>query len=385
MIPKIAVYAICKDEAANVSAFLANVKHADQVVLLDTGSSDETPQLIVSESKKLGVNVTYDEVLVDPFSFSIARNMAMNLVEKDIEYMLFLDLDERLSDGWKDKLCSALQSVADQVSKPTSVNLEMIFSRDDQGNPVHVYEQMKVHTRDYKWMYSCHEVLVENNPKATFLTCRCKDVKVTHLKDESKPRSSYLSMLENDVGSIGDQRSLYYYGRELYYNERYEDAIVLMTAAVESKKAWKAQTAMSYAIMADCYAALGQQELVIPSLYNAALLNPMHPDHWYDLGFFYYEIGQYHLAIGYMTRAILLAQEGNRTTDYVITDLSKVGWKAHDVLATCYYQLNLISNYINHCATAYKLNPTDSRILSNFNDMVQTYGIKEDENDLSES
>lgn len=379
MTPKIAVYAICKDEAANVAAFLSNVAQADQVVLLDTGSSDDTPQLIVSESAKQGINVTYDEVLIEPFSFSIARNMAMELVSDSIDYMLFLDMDERLTDNWKDTLISCIESVTDQVAKPSNVMLEMIFSKDAEGNPVHVYDQMKVHTKEYTWKYSCHEVLMQINPELNLLSAKCRDVKVTHHKDEDKPRSSYLELLQADAVSIGDQRSYYYYGRELYYEGRYSDAIDVLGEAIRSPNPWAAQTAMSYSLLADCYLELDNSELALPSLYNAAMTNPMHPDHWFDLGYFYYSLNQHHLAIGYLRRTLALEEDGLRTSDYVITDLSKVGWQAHDILANSYYILKDIPNYINHCATAYKLNPSNQRILSNFNDMVAQYGIKQDE------
>ena len=40
--PKIAVYAICKNESAFVKRFYDSVKDADYIVVLDTGSEDET-------------------------------------------------------------------------------------------------------------------------------------------------------------------------------------------------------------------------------------------------------------------------------------------------------------------------------------------------------
>lgn len=382
MVPKIAVYAICKDEAANVAAFLSNVAQADEIILLDTGSVDETPQLIAASNLP---NIKYDEVILEPFSFSIARNMAMQMVSNNIDYLLFLDLDERLSEDWKQTLINSITSVTEQVAKPSSVMVEMIFSTDSEGNPVHVYDQMKVHTKEYKWEYSCHEVLMQVNPDAKLLNCKCRDVKVTHLKDPNKPRTSYLDLLQVDAINIGDQRALYYYGRELFYEGDYSSAIEVFNEALDSHRSWNAQTAMAYTFLGECYAELDNSEMSLPSFYNAALHNPMHPDHWFDLGYFYYSIKQYHLAIGYCTRAVLLSQEGKATDNYVITDLTKSGWQAHDILATSYYQIGDIQNYLVHCSTAYKLNPGNARILSNFKDMVAQYGIASDEDTTSDT
>ena len=39
---KIYVYAICKNEAQFVSRYMASMREADQVIVLDTGSTDDT-------------------------------------------------------------------------------------------------------------------------------------------------------------------------------------------------------------------------------------------------------------------------------------------------------------------------------------------------------
>jgi len=39
---KICVYAICKNEAAPINAWLDNMSEADYIVILDTGSTDDS-------------------------------------------------------------------------------------------------------------------------------------------------------------------------------------------------------------------------------------------------------------------------------------------------------------------------------------------------------
>ena len=48
---KVSVYAICKNEEKFVSRWVESMKEADEIYVLDTGSTDNT-------IKKLGVNVT---------------------------------------------------------------------------------------------------------------------------------------------------------------------------------------------------------------------------------------------------------------------------------------------------------------------------------------
>ena len=52
---KIAVYAICKNEEKFVDRWVASMKEADSIYVLDTGSKDKTVQKL----KKLGVNFYY--------------------------------------------------------------------------------------------------------------------------------------------------------------------------------------------------------------------------------------------------------------------------------------------------------------------------------------
>ena len=50
---KVVVYAICKNEEAHIKRWYESMKEADEIYVLDTGSSDNSVNLL----KSLGVNV----------------------------------------------------------------------------------------------------------------------------------------------------------------------------------------------------------------------------------------------------------------------------------------------------------------------------------------
>ena len=70
---KIVVYAISKNEARFARRWMASMSEADQVVVLDTGSTDETVSLLRSR----GAQVTVESIA--PWRFDTARNRSLEL------------------------------------------------------------------------------------------------------------------------------------------------------------------------------------------------------------------------------------------------------------------------------------------------------------------
>ena len=97
---RIAVYAICKNESQFVDRWMDSMSEADQVVVLDTGSTDDT----VERLKKRGAQVTVE--LISPWRFDVARNRSLDLVSEDTDICVCTDLDEVFHTKIGVKLCS---------------------------------------------------------------------------------------------------------------------------------------------------------------------------------------------------------------------------------------------------------------------------------------
>ena len=65
---KIVVYAICKNERSFADRWMASMSEADEVCVLDTGSTDGTPQRLEELGAKVSVQV------ITPWRFDVARN-----------------------------------------------------------------------------------------------------------------------------------------------------------------------------------------------------------------------------------------------------------------------------------------------------------------------
>ena len=79
---------ITKNEAHNIEACLRSVLFADQMVVLDSGSTDETVQMAIRLGAQVSVNSHWE-------GFGVQKNRALALATS--EWVLSIDADERLS------------------------------------------------------------------------------------------------------------------------------------------------------------------------------------------------------------------------------------------------------------------------------------------------
>jgi glycosyltransferase involved in cell wall biosynthesis len=93
---KIAIYCICKNESLHIERFMKTAQEADHIYITDTGSSDNSIELL-----KQYPNVTVNTALINPWRFDDARNISLSFVPLDVDVCVCVDLDEVLTPGWR--------------------------------------------------------------------------------------------------------------------------------------------------------------------------------------------------------------------------------------------------------------------------------------------
>ncbi|MGQ9644105.1 MAG: glycosyltransferase family 2 protein, partial [Ignavibacterium sp.] len=94
---KISVIIITKNEVRNIGDCLESVKWADEIIVVDSGSEDET----ISIAKRFT-----DKVLINEWkSFAHQKSFAMNQAVN--EWILSIDADERVSDKLKEEILNS--------------------------------------------------------------------------------------------------------------------------------------------------------------------------------------------------------------------------------------------------------------------------------------
>lgn len=188
---KIAVYAIAMDKSKFVDLWCESMKEADEIVVLDTGSKDDT----FAKLKAHGVKV--EGKIIDPWRFDVARNEPMKLVSPDADILVCTDLDEILLPGWRAKLEKAWTDAAAAGHKPTTAQYEYVWNFNPDGSDGTKFTYEKVHSPGVaKWAHPVHETLEYTGQK---VCVQAPGMRLEHHADPTKSRGQYLVLLEMSV------------------------------------------------------------------------------------------------------------------------------------------------------------------------------------------
>jgi glycosyltransferase involved in cell wall biosynthesis len=146
---KICVYAICKNEIKNVDKWLDSMSEADDIVVLDTGSTDGTYEKLKADSRVTRV----EQKVITPWRFDVARNESLKLVT-DADILVCTDFDEVFEPGWGAILKANWKDDTVRCFYP------YIWSHDENGEPNYTFKSDKIHANhDYYWKHPVHEYL----------------------------------------------------------------------------------------------------------------------------------------------------------------------------------------------------------------------------------
>lgn len=295
---KVSVYAIAYNESRNIDKWYSCVSEADEVVVLDTGSTDDT----VEKLRKLGAYVEvekfdkwnsveeYDAIVArggNPWRFDKARNDSLKLVAEDSDILVTIDIDEFMQPGWRKNLEDQWIAAEESGKHPTCAAYKYVWCYNPDGTEARTFEIHKIHARGVcHWTHMIHEVLHYDSGERPFWL---KDFVVEHHQDLSKTRKSYLPMLAVEARDMPENdRSAHYYGRELMYEGRWDESIAELKRHLSLRASgWRAERAASMRYIANCYAGKRDSEMEEFWLWKAAMEDPNHREASFRLGEIY--------------------------------------------------------------------------------------------------
>src|SRR5574344_574483 len=346
---KICVYAISKNEEKFCHRWFNSMKEADEIYVLDTGSTDNTVDLLT----KLGVHVKKE--IIKPWRFDEARNKSLEMVPLDTDICVCTDLDEIFDHGWR-------KILEDNFKDNTRCLYNYIWSFDKYGNPAVNFYHEKIHIRNgYIWVNPVHEVLMSSLPKEKRIII--DDITLRHYPDAKKSRSSYLPLLKLAVKeNPHNDRNRHYLGREYMYYGKYYKAIKELKYHLKMKEAvWDAERCASARFICRCYKYLKDYKMAIKYGLMAISECPSIREPYYELALVYYDLNDLDNCLPYL----LLALNINNNGKVYINEPDCYNGKIEDILSVYYYYQKDYNKALEYAQKALEYDPENERIIKN--------------------
>ena len=340
---KIGIYAACKNELENIDAWYLSCKQADVICVADTGSTDGS----VERLRELGAIV--NSIVITPWRFDDAFNMAMYSLPADVDVCIRLDLDERLDVNWR----SVLESI--WTPETTQVRYPYVWNWNADGSPGLTWYCDRIHSRSgWRWRGATHEGLCGRTDR--YQAAWTDELRILHFA-KHKDKSHDLSLLQEAMREAPDDaRIMAYLGREYMYQGMHK----------ESTETYKKFLTLSGDMMERCQAMVNlsnvDPENKVYWLKTACQESPYHREPRVELAQYYHNTANWQECWRWSQLALSLT---NKPGDYTCT-AEAWGWKPHDLASLAAWNLRMFRESLEQAGKALALNPTDQRLQSNW-------------------
>jgi len=336
---KIAVASIAKNEAQFVERWANSCVEADYRFILDTGSTDNTHVM----AGIYGVN--HVTQVFDPWRFDHARNAVWNHLPDDIDHVVWLDMDEVLTPGWR----QALETLPAGVTRP---RYKYVWSWNPDGTEGLVYGGDKICSRHgYTWRHPVHEVLT---PLDTETQHWVEGLEIHHHPDPTKSRGQYFDLLKLAVAEDPtDDRNQFYLGREYFFHGDYERATNhLIKATILSN--WPPERAAAFRV-------LYKMNRNLVDLYHALRQDPCRRETLVALAQHYHDHSNWQACRQFAETALDIRV---KPLDY-LCEPDAWGWLPYDLAALACWHLGDYATARFYGERACELAPGDERLRTN--------------------
>lgn len=262
----------------------------DEIIIVDTGSTDNT----INIAKKY-TNKVYNFEWVD--DFAKARNYSFS--KNTCDYIMWLDADDVIPEPELEKLKLLKQVLNEKIDV---VMLKYAISFDENNQPVFTYyrERILKASANPTWEDPVHEAITPWGNIVYY------DIRIEHRKPSTHTSSGRnLKIYDNLVKSKIQlkPRQLFYYARELYFNNKYRKAINIFKKFLSTTNGYKENYIEACLNLSKCYQCLNQKENALKSLFSSFYYDTPRAEILCEIGNLYLIDNNYYSAIYYYTLA----------------------------------------------------------------------------------
>lgn len=349
-VPRISLCMIVKNEENVIGRCLDCVQDiVDEIIVVDTGSTDSTKEII----KKYGAKL-YDFPWIN--DFSAARNFAFSKATGI--YILWLDADDVLLETDREKFRMLKNNLDPSID---SVTMHYHLAADEKGNITSSLRRNRLVKRanHFKWIGAVHEYLQVGGCILN------SDIAITHCAishDSDRNLSIYTERITK--GEEFSPRDLYYYANELYEHGRHEEAIIFYQKFLDTKQGWVEDNIAACGKAADCFLALKNPEKYLEYIYKAFNYDTPRAEFCCRLGFYYLQKNLLKQAVFWYKIATELQEPRDC---WGMLNHACWTWLPHLQLCVCYDRLGEYEQASKHNELAANFVPDHSGVIYNRN------------------
>jgi len=339
---------IVKNEAKTIAHCLESVKYTvDEIILVDTGSSDQTKEIAGSYTDQI-----FDFEWID--NFSVARNFSFNQAKMD--YILWLDADDVLLEEDQKKMFQLKQTLDTSVD---SVTMIYNYAFDEYGNTSLSFRRNRLVKRlkNFQWHGAVHEYLaVEGNILDS-------DIVVTH-KRTNRQSGRNLSIFEKLLAKSEKltPRDLYYYANELRDNGQLQNAAEHYQLFLDCGQGWVEDNIAACDTLADIFCQLGDAGKEREFILRSFLYDSPRAELCCRMGYYHARNKDYKKASFWYELATNLEKPENNCGFF---NEAYWTWLPHFQLCVCFYYLGDYEKSFKHNEIARNYRPFDQDVLRN--------------------
>jgi len=342
---KICIYTICLNEIKHCERWAKSGEDADYRIVLDTGSTDGS----VEKLRELGVCVY--EKKFDNWRFDVARNTALDIIPKDVDVCVSMDMDEFMESGWRNEIEKSW------TNNTTQLTYKYVFNYDPNLSQQNSYYADKIHSRnDYEWKRPVHETVFPKNVTPV-IACNTNLI-MNQIQDTSKnTRQNYLALLELAFKeNPNDAQIAFWLGREFMHKNNYRNAIDVLNKFLKIDNIWHIEASESL-----IYLSRMDNNNALEHLFMAMVKSPARREVWNEISQYFYNKSDWN---GLLWASVSGIERSINHGSYLDR---KDAWdsRLYDFASLASWNLGWKDKAIEYCKYALNINPTDGRLQNN--------------------
>lgn len=279
---------IVKNEEDTLPNCLNSVKGIfDEIIIVDTGSTDKTIDVAHRYTEKVYTYSWQDD-------FASARNYSFSKSTSD--YIMWLDADDILLPDDAIKLMKLKLRLSNYEEVAAKYNVGF----DEDGNVTLEYyrERIFLNNGKFQWSGKIHETI------PIIQGCHYADFAVTHHKLHPTECGRNLKIFEKMIadGEELDARNLFYYARELFYNDKIDRATEKLESFLSMPDGYIENKIDACSILAACYRVNNKNPL--DALFKSFQYAEPRAEICCDIGEYFANLGRINLAIYWYKEAL---------------------------------------------------------------------------------